>query len=120
MAILLQSVHYLIGFIRDLECRLERLRAPDAPAWTSASAILRSLLDDYHRLTPSESLDDYNRILELVDSLQELSDWNADYNMEALRDAVSESLRSPVSERGRPVGSGVYVGPPAGVVGGGL
>ena len=117
LALLAQSVHFLIGFIRDLECRLERLRAPDAPTWLSAAASLRSALDDYRQPTPSESPDDYNRILELVDSLQELADWNAEYSMDALRDAVSEGLQSPVSERGRPVGSGVYVGPPAGVVG---
>ena len=61
--------------------------------------------------------DDYGRVADLLDGLPNLANWDAAYCLASLREAVNEGLQSPVSDRGRPVGSGVYVGQPAGIVG---
>ena len=71
----------------------------------------------YRWVVAGESEEDLRRIDELVGGLSSLSEWAIDYSTEALREAVREGLQSPVSERGRQVGSGVYVGPPTGIAG---
>ena len=106
----------LLEFVKTLEQRLRRLHNPDAEPWESAANQLQSLLNDCHRRTDGDE-DDYKRIVELVNDLAGLADWNAAYSLDVLREAVADGLQSPVSNRGQLVGSGVYVGPPAGVVG---
>ena len=49
--------------------------------------------------------------------MEGLDDWDAPFGAQELRQVVQEGLQSPVSDRGRPVGSGVYLGPPAGIAG---
>ena len=76
-----------------------------------------TLLAVYRWVVAGESEEDLRRIDELVGGLGSLSEWGIDYSAEALREAIREGLQSPVSERGRQVGSGVYVGPPTGIAG---
>ena len=64
-----------------------------------------------------ESPEDRRRIEEFLDSLEGLDEWDAPFGSQELRQVVQEGLQSPVSDRGRPVGSGVYLGPPAGIAG---
>ena len=108
----------LIAFIDQLAARLGQLRRPDERDWTwqSAAERLKALLADYHRRAEGDA-DDYQRIEEILDGLSGLADWDAEYDVDVLRETIGDELQSPVSHRGRPVGSGVYVGPPAGIVG---
>ena len=39
------------------------------------------------------------------------------FSPEALRESIREGLQSQASDRGEPVGAGVYIGPPAGIAG---
>ena len=91
--------------------------ASHAGEWSSASQRLETLLVTYRWVLAGESEEDLRRIDELVGSLSSLSEWGIDYSTETLWEALREGLQSPVSERGRQVGSGVYVGPPTGIAG---
>ena len=108
----------LIAFLDRLAPRLGQLRHPDQPdgTWQLAAERLKALLADYHRRAADDT-EDYRRIEEILDGLSGLADWDAEYDVDVLRETVGDELQSPVSDRGRPVGSGVYVGPPAGIVG---
>lgn len=105
----------LVSFLTELESRLDLLRSPST-TWDSASDALHKLVRDYLVVYGGEE-DDHDRILRLLDEMRSLATWDSFFNLDVLRNAVSDGLRSPVSDRGNPVGSGVYVGPPAGIVG---
>ena len=85
--------------------------------WRSSSAKLKRLLISYRWAVRDESPEDRRRIDEFLDSLEGLDEWDAPFGAPELRQVVQEGLQSPVSDRGRPVGSGVYLGPPAGIAG---
>ena len=85
--------------------------------WRSASAKLKRLLISYRWVVRDESPEDRRRIDEFLDSLEGLDEWDAPFGPQELRQVVQEGLQSPVSDRGRPVGSGVYLGPLAGIAG---
>lgn len=108
----------LSAFIDRLALRLRHLRHPDEPEWTwqSAAERLKALLADYYQRTEGDD-EDYRRIEEILDGLTGLADWDVEYDAEVMRETISDELQRPVSDRGNPVGSGVYVGPPAGIVG---
>ena len=108
----------LIVFLDLLAPRLRQLRRPDEPDWTwqSAAERIKALLADYYQRAGGDA-EDYRRIEEILDGLAGLADWDVEYDAEALRETITDELQRPVSDRGRPVGSGVYVGPPAGIVG---
>ena len=106
----------LVGYLTAFASRLGELRWPGNRGWAPARESLKSLLADFHGRGDGDG-DDYDRITEMLDGLEGLANWEAGYSVERLRDAVSEGLGSQVSNRGRAVGVGVYVGPPAGIVG---
>ena len=110
----LEGAGALITFLTELAPRLERLRNHTASPWDQAAKVLESLLGDYLFSPYAEQVDRAS----VEKMLTGLADLNAGYSLEALRDAVANGLQSPVTARGNPVGSGVYVGPPAGVIGG--
>ena len=112
-----RQVEELQKFVERLAAALSNLSTVSDAGWDSASQQLGKLLAVYRWVVAGESEEDLRRIDELVGSLSSLSEWGIDYNTEALREAVREGLQSPVSERGRQVGSGVYVGPPTGIAG---
>ena len=85
--------------------------------WRSASVKLKHLLISYRWAVRDESPEDRRRIDEFLDSMEGLDEWDAPFGAPELRQVVQEGLQSPVSDRGRPVGSGVYLGPPAGIAG---
>ena len=107
-------------FVAELSTRLSELAGPRMD-WGIAADQLAAMLNDYqwHTMDDSaaESADDRRRIGELVESLAGLADWGVDYRAETLLEALGDGLRSPVSPRGRPVGAGVYLGPPPGIAG---
>ena len=109
------DIDALIAFLTELESRLNLFRSPST-TWDAASDALHDLVRDYLVVDGGEE-DDHDRILRLLDEMKSLATWNSSFNPDVLRNAVSDGLRSPVSDRGKPVGSGVYVGPPAGIVG---
>ena len=108
----------LSAFIDRLARRLGQLRGSAEPerAWQSAAERLKALLADYHRCAEDDA-EDCRRIAAILDGLSRLADWDAEYDVDVLRETIGDELQSPVSYRGRPVGSGVYVGPPSGIVG---
>ena len=112
-----RQVAELGEFVERLAVALSNLSTARDGEWSSASQRLETLLATYRWVVAGESEEDLRRIDELVSSLSSLSEWGIDYSTEALREAVREGLQSPVSERGRQVGSGVYVGPPTGIAG---
>ena len=112
-----RQVAELREFVERLAAALSNLGAASAGEWSSASQWLEALLATYRWVVAGESEEDLRRIDELVVGLSSLSEWGIDYSTEALREAVREGLQSPVSERGRRVGSGVYLGPPTGIAG---
>ncbi len=85
--------------------------------WRSASVKLKHMLISYRWAVREESPEDRRRIDEFLVSMEGLDEWDAPFSAQELRQAVQEGLQSPVSDRGRPVGSGVYLGPPAGIAG---
>ena len=85
--------------------------------WRSASAKLKRLLTSYRWAVREESPEDRRRIDEFLDSMEGLDEWDAPFGAPELRQVAQEGLQSPVSDRGRPVGSGVYLGPPEGIAG---
>ena len=112
-----RQVAELREFVERLAIALSNLRTASNVGWDSASQGLETLLVTYRWVLGGESEEDLRRVNELVGGLGSLSEWGIDYSTEALREAVREGLQSPVSERGRQVGSGVYVGPPTGIAG---
>ena len=106
-------------FVDELSGRLSELAAPRMD-WAAAAGQLAAMLNDYQWYIDdgaAESADDRRRIGELVESLAGLADWGVEYRPETLLEALGDGLRSPVSPRGRPVGAGVYLGPPPGIAG---
>ena len=112
-----RQVAELREFVERLAAGLSHLGAASAAEWSSASQQLETLLATYRWVVAGESEEDLRRIDELVEGLSILSQWGIDYSTGALQEAIREGLQSPVSERGRPVGSGVYLGPPTGIAG---
>ena len=85
--------------------------------WQSASAHLKHMLISYRWAVRDESPEDRLRIDEFLDSLEALDEWDTPFGAQELRQVAQEGLQSPVSDRGSSVGSGVYLGPPAGIAG---
>ena len=107
----------LAKFVSWLARSLVALGQTDECDWETASSLLARLMRRYRWAVTSESEDDRRRIDEIVESLSEFKEWGEPYSAQTLRQVVREELRTAVSERGRPVGSGVYLGPPSGVAG---
>ncbi len=111
----------LSRFVNSLAWRLRELANPPDPSWESVAALLNQAFDDYRWREPGQrddnQSDDNQRIRDAVDALANLADWDTDYSIRVLQETIHESLQTPVSDRGRPVGAGVYIGPPAGIVG---
>ncbi len=106
----------LSRFVNSLARRLRELANPPDPSWESVAALLKQVLDDYLWREPGQR-EDNQRIEDAVDALANLAEWHTDYSIRVLQETIYESLEAPVSDRGRPVGAGVYIGPPAGIVG---
>ncbi len=107
----------LLMFVEGLGERLRGLA--DARDWKSASRLLREAKGAYQARggDGGRGGDDDRMIDEFIQELALLDDWDADYDAAALLAVVYEGLQRRASERGSPVGAGVYVGPPAGVAG---
>lgn len=105
----------LARFVEGLGERLRRLA--DAGNWATAAARLKSVKGEYQARGGERGGDDDRLIDEFIQELELLDDWDAEYDAAALLDVVYEGLQRKASERGNPVGAGVYVGPPAGVAG---
>ena len=115
---LAQRINGLLAFLEALVGRLGGFAVPAAePRWESVSEHLKETIRAYRWLVADEVEEDRRQIEELVDGLAELDKWGVEYSPEALQETVQEILQTPVSERGRPVGAGVYIGPPAGMAG---
>ena len=112
-----RQVAELLEFVERLAAALSNLSTASDGEWSSASQRLEALLVTYRWVVAGELEEDLRRIDELVEGLSSLSEWGVDYSTESLREAVREGLQSPVSERGRQVGRGVYLGPPTGIAG---
>ena len=106
----------LIVFVVELYQRLRVLGETDLE-WTTAAEQLNDIFNAYRWYGPGETDDDRRNIEEAVSSLSVLQEWGAGYSLAALPEAIRSALQSPTDERGQPVGAGVYVGPPAGIVG---
>ena len=106
----------LSRFVTSLAWRLRELANPPDASWESVAALLKQVFDDYLWREPGQR-DDNQRIEDAVDGLANLAEWDTDYSIRVLQETIYESLETPVSDRGRPVGGGVYIGPPAGIVG---
>ena len=109
-----REVTALLAFLAGLA---EALGTLGSGTWRGAGIQLRSLLERYGPEGAGESPEDHLRIEEMLESLSSLDEWGETLSPQALREVIHEGLQSPVSDRGRPVGAGVYLGPPAGVVG---
>ena len=107
----------ITALLRFVEGLAQALGTLESGTWRAAGVQLRGLLDRYGLDTCAESPDDRRRIDELLDSLSSLDEWGETLNPDSLREVIHEGLQSPVSDRGRSVGAGVYLGPPAGIVG---
>ena len=107
----------LRDFVNGLASSLVDLGSPSDSKWESAACRLRRLVRNYRWLTQDEPEEDRRRIDEIMGSLAGLQDWGAEFSLTTLQEAISEALQSPVSDRGRSVGDGVYLGPPSGIVG---
>ena len=105
----------LLSFVEGLGDRLRGLA--DAGSWAAASARLKDAKGAYQAQGGDRGGDDDRLIDEFIQELELLDDWDADYDAAALLDVAYEGLQRRASERGNPVGAGVYVGPPAGVAG---
>ena len=112
-----RSVAELQEFLELLAGALSSFGNSNGMEWESASTQLKSLMTTYHWAVAEESPEDLRRIDELVDSLVNLKKWGTGFSPEALRESIREGLQSQASDRGEPVGAGVYIGPPAGIAG---
>ena len=106
----------LIAFVDELYQRLRALD-DDGLKWTKAAKQLNDIFNAYRWYGAGETDDDRRNIEEAVSGLSALQEWGAGYSLAALPEAIRSALQSPTDERGQPVGAGVYVGPPAGIVG---
>ena len=106
----------LIAFVDELYQRLRVLGETDLE-WTTAADLLSDIFNAYRWYGAGETDDDRRNIEEAVSGLSALQEWGAGYSLAALPEAIRSALQSPTDERGQPVGAGVYVGPPAGIVG---
>ena len=106
----------LLQFIDHLCQRLADLGAPPQPQWDSAIDLVRGIIRDFQWPTPGDE-SHRQRIDDLLADIADLQQWGTPYSVSTLRDAVAQALQSPTSDRGRPVGDGIYVGPPSGIVG---
>ena len=114
-----EQAEALHRFVADLSARLSDFAGPRMD-WAIAADQLTGMLNVYQWYiddSAAESADDRRRIGELAASLAGLADWGVAYRPETLLEALGDGLRSPVSQRGRPVGAGVYLGPPPGIAG---
>ena len=111
------SVAELQEFLERLAGALGSFGNSNGMEWESASTQLKSLMTAYYWAVAEESPEDLRRIDELVDSLVTLKEWGTGFSPEALRESIREGLQSQASDRGEPVGGGVYIGPPAGIAG---
>ena len=112
-----RSVAQLQEFLDRLAGALGSFGNSNGMEWESASTRLKSLMTTYRWAVAEELPDDLLRIDELVDSLVSLKEWGTGFSPEALRESIREGLQSQASDRGEPVGAGVYIGPPAGIAG---
>ena len=112
-----RSVTELQEFLVRLAGALDNFGNSAGMEWESASMQLKSLMTTYRWAVVEESPDDVRRIEELVDSLVSLKEWGTAFSPEALRESIREGLQSQASDRGEPVGAGVYIGPPSGIAG---
>ena len=104
-------------FLERLIDALTTFHDPGCADWEPASKFLKSLMTTYRWAVAEESQEDFRRIEELVDSLSSLVEWGTEFSLEALREAIREGLQALASDRGEPVGAGVYIGPPSGIAG---
>ena len=112
-----QNCADLHSFIADLSARLHMLGSPQ-PDWaTAATQLNERICAAYRWYGDGETDSDRQRVAELIDSLSELGNWEVAYDLDTLQEAIREGLQAPVSGRGRSVGAGVYIGPPAGIAG---
>ena len=112
-----RSVAELQEFLVRLAGALGNFGNSASMEWESASTQLKGLMATYRWAVVEESPDDLRRIEELVDSLVSLKEWGTAFSPEALRVSIREGLQSQASDRGEPVGAGVYIGPPSGIAG---
>ena len=107
----------LLMFVEGLGARLRGIA--DARDWKAASGLLKDAKGAYQARggDGGRGGDDDRMIDEFIQELALLDDWDADYDAAALLAVAHEGLQRRASERGSPVGAGVYVGPPAGVAG---
>ena len=112
-----RSITELQEFLDRLAGALGSFGNSNGMEWESASTRLKSLMTTYRWAVAEELPDDLLRIDELVDSLVSLKEWGTGFSPEALRESIREGLQSQASDRGEPVGAGVYIGPPAGIAG---
>ena len=113
-----RQVGELKGFMEELERDLQQLGGMGVSGWELAAVHLKTLIEKYRWSSTEESDEDRQRIDEQVAGLASLQDWGSEYSTQALQEVIRESLQSPVSDRGRSVGDGVYLGPPAAIAGG--
>lgn len=114
-----QSAGDLVAFVTKLAESLRALVNPQSN-WQTASENLGKTFEAYRWYdteSDGESDDDRQKIADLFSALAELAHWQGEYDPALLSDAVREGLQTPVAERGRAVGAGVYLGPPAGIAG---
>ena len=114
-----QSADALYEFVKRLAERLRPLGNQHSD-WQTASENLETAFQAYRWYdteSGGESDDDRQKIADLISGLAGLEQWQTEYDLAVLQEAVREGLQVPVSERGRSVGAGVYLGPPAGIVG---
>ena len=112
-----QSIDAFQTFLKELAVNLNGFAAPRKPRWKSVSDHLKTMLYAYRWLEETETEEDRRRIGELIENLAGLDQWEIEYSPELLHETVREGLQSPVSERGKPIGTGVYLGPPSGMAG---
>ena len=113
-----RHIEELKGFVEDLAKDLRQLGSAQEPGWDTAAGQLKELVEEYRWPVKEEADEDRQRIDELLESLAGLHNWDTEYSPVVLQEVIREGLQSPVSNRGKPVGNGVYVGPPAAIAGG--
>ena len=111
-----QDCANLHSFISALSRRLHAL-GNSRLNWTSAADHIKEVFAAYRWFGDGETDRDRQLIDDLIASLSELEQWDADYDLDTLQEAIREGLQAPVSSRGQSVGAGVYIGPPAGIAG---
>ena len=105
------------AFVQGLAHDLQALGGPRSTEWKSVTVLLKELVRKYRWALREEAVEDRQQIDDLLEGLSDLENWSAEYNPATLQEVIRVGLQSPVSERGKPVGSGVYLGPPDAVAG---